>query len=285
MNITQENTQQNTQLKLSRLKQYIKESKGIAVAFSGGVDSTFLVAVAAGISPEKVVAITARSAAFPQREYDLAERIAQKYGVRHITAQFDEMSLEGFYKNPEDRCYHCKKAIFTMIRQKAAEAGISTVADGSNLDDMGDYRPGMKALNELGIVSPLREAGLTKNEIRMLSKELGLETWGMPSYACLASRVPYGEEITREKLRMIEEAEGYFLKLGFAQIRVRCHGQLARIEVAPQDRVRFFNTDFMDQVSDRLKEIGFSYITLDLKGYRTGSLNEILPDNHHRNLY
>jgi TIGR00268 family protein len=264
--------------KLLKLQQYIQNTNGIAVAFSGGVDSTFLVAVAAQTIPDKVVAITARSAAFPEREYKIAESIAEKYGVKHVTAEFDEMSLEGFYKNPKDRCYHCKKAIFTMIKQKAQENGINTVADGSNVDDLGDYRPGMKALNELEIVSPLREAGLTKAEIRLLSKQMGLETWDMPPYACLASRIPYGEEITKRKLKMVEEAEEYFMKLGFEQIRVRCHGELARIEVTPQERVRFFNTDFMDQVAERLKSIGFSYTSLDLKGYRTGSLNEILSD-------
>jgi uncharacterized protein len=262
--------------KLVKLRQYIKSTGGIAIAFSGGVDSSFLVAVAAKELGDKAIAITAKSAAFPVREYELAKGLAAEYGIRHITVEFDEMSVEGFRKNPKDRCYHCKKAIFSRIKQEAHNNGIEIVCDGSNVDDLSDYRPGMRALSELSIVSPLREAGLTKQEIRRLSKEMGIKIWDMPAYACLASRIPYDEEITRDKLKMVELAEQYLMDLGFKQIRVRCHNYLARIEVLPQDRHRFFDTDFMDNVARNVKGFGFSYVTLDLSGYRMGSLNETI---------
>jgi uncharacterized protein len=262
--------------KLLRLRQYLKSTDGIAVAFSGGVDSSFLVAVAAGELGDKAIAITAKSAAFPVREYELAKGLAAQYGIRHITVEFDELSVEGFRKNPKDRCYHCKRAIFSKIKEEAHNNGIEIVCDGSNVDDLSDYRPGMKALTELGIVSPLKEAGLTKQEIRLLSKEMGIKIWDMPAYACLASRIPYNEEITREKLKMVELAEQYLMDLGFKQVRVRCHDSLARIEVLPEDRHRFFNTDFMDNVARNVRSFGFNYVTLDLNGYRMGSLNETI---------
>ena len=265
-----------TQQKLDKLYEFFNKSEGIAIAFSGGVDSSFLLAAAAQTAPSKVIAITARSAAFPAREYNIAQEIAQQYGIKHITVDFDEMSLKEFRENPKDRCYHCKKAIFTMIKNTALEHGIHMVCDGSNVDDLSDYRPGLKALEELEILSPLREVGLKKNEIRQLARELGVKIWNMPAYACLASRIPYGEVITREKLSMIEKAEQYLISLGFEQIRVRCHENMARIEVRPTERKRFFDESFMDEVASKLKEFGFAYVALDLTGYRTGSLNEII---------
>jgi uncharacterized protein len=181
-----------------------------------------------------------------------------------------------FINNPVDRCYYCKKNIFSKIIEIAKKSNIEFIADGSNIDDMGDYRPGMKAVKELGVVSPLKEAGMGKDDIRLLSRELGLPTWDKPSYACLASRIPYGEKIDREKLEMVDKAEQYLISLGFRQLRVRHHGNMARIEVLSNERDRFFDTGLMDKVYEELKKIGFKYVALDLKGYRTGSMNEAI---------
>lgn len=190
----------------------------------------------------------------------------------------EELEIEGFAKNPVNRCYFCKKELFTKVGEVAAKYGIKHVLDGSNLDDTGDYRPGMKAARELNVISPLKEAGLTKNDIRQLSKELNIPTWNKPSFACLSSRFPYGNEITVQKLSMVERAEQFLLDMGFRQLRVRHHGDIARIEVDPADRVKFFDLDVMDKVGNEFKAIGFKYVTLDILGYRTGSMNEVLSE-------
>ena len=262
------------QIKLERLKNILKEMGSVVIAYSGGVDSTFLLSVAADVLGERVAAVTARSSTYPTREFNEASEFIKKIGAKHIVIVSEELDIDGFSQNPVNRCYYCKKELFTKVRDIAVQNGMKFVADGSNLDDLGDYRPGLQALKELGIVSPLREAGLTKDEIRELSKEMGLPTWDKPAFACLASRFPYGEEITREKLNMIEEAEQFLMDNGFRQVRVRHHGEIARIEVARTERGKFFDLELMDRVHAKFTELGFRYVALDLKGYRTGSMNE-----------
>ena len=262
--------------KLKKLKDDLRNMEKVVVAFSGGVDSTFLLKTAHDVLGANVIAVTARSSTYPEREYAEAAQFIKGLGIKHITIVSEELEIEGFSKNPANRCYFCKKELFSKITELAAQNGISHVVDGTNIDDLGDYRPGMTALSELGILSPLREAGMTKEDIRTLSKEMGLPTWDKQPFACLASRFPYGHEITREKLEMVDKAEQFLLDLGFRQVRVRHHGDIARIEVSVNERSRFFDEDTMDRVHSRLKEIGFKYVALDLKGYRTGSMNETL---------
>jgi uncharacterized protein len=262
--------------KFQLLKDIIKEKGSAAVAFSGGVDSTFLVKVAYEVLGEKVIAVTATSSTYPERELKEAIKYAKDMGAKHIIISSEELDIEGFASNPKNRCYYCKKELFTKIKDVASENGVKYVFDGSNLDDNGDYRPGMQAARELEVVSPLKEAGLTKNDIRELSKELGLPTWNKPSFACLSSRFPYGHKITLPKLKMVDQAEQFLLDMGIKQVRVRHHGEIARIEVAPEEREQFFNIELMDKIGYKFKEIGFTYVTLDMLGYRTGSMNEVL---------
>ena len=260
--------------KLEKLKNDVEKLARMAVAFSGGVDSTFLLKVAYDVLKEDVIAITARSVVFPQREFNEAMDFVRDLGVRHVLVDAGALELENLYNNPEDRCYHCKKEIFKKILETAEAFNIKHVADGSNMDDLGDYRPGMAALRELGILSPLKDAGFTKDDIRVLSRDMGLPTWDKPALACLATRIPYGERITKEKLGMIDKAEQYLIDMGFRQVRVRHHGDIARIEVPTVERSRFFDEELLDKVYGKFKEIGFRYTALDLKGYRTGSMNE-----------
>lgn len=262
--------------KMEKLKESIKEMGSLAIAFSGGVDSTFLLKVAHDVLGDKVIAITARSSTYPEREYKLAVEFAKNIGVKHIDIVSEELEIEGFSNNPTNRCYFCKKELFTKVCEVAKEHQMKYIVDGSNMDDLGDYRPGMQALSELSVVSPLREAGMTKEDIRVLSKEMDLPTWDKQPFACLASRFPYGHEITREKLEMVDKAEQFLMDLGFKQLRVRHHGDVARIEVPASDRSKFFDTDLMDKVGIKFKELGFAYTALDLKGYRTGSMNEVI---------
>lgn len=248
----------------------------IAIAFSGGVDSTFLLKTAHDALGENVIALTVSSGVFPERELREAEDFCKKEGIRQIVLSFDELEVEGFQDNPPDRCYLCKKALFQKMKEKAEAEGISVIAEGSNIDDMGDYRPGLKAVAELEILSPLREVGLNKEEIRLLSKKLKLPTWKKPSFACLASRFVYGEQITREKLSMVERAEQLLMDMGFQQMRVRVHGNLARVEVLPEDISRLLESQLREEILSRFQKFGFAYVSLDLKGYRTGSMNEVL---------
>lgn len=259
---------------MEQLNSYLKEKEKLIVAFSGGVDSTFLLKVAHDVLGNQVIAATAKSASFPERELREAVEFCKKEQIRHIIFEFEELEIEGFAHNPPNRCYICKKELFLKIRKIAAENGISHIAEASNLDDNDDYRPGLMAVGELGILSPLRAVGMDKSTIRSLSKELGLSTWNKPSFACLASRFVYGEEITAEKLRMADRAEQFLLDEGFHQVRVRLHGNIARIEIG-QDEFDKLLTDSMPQrIHERLKKIGFAYVTLDLGGYRMGSMND-----------
>ncbi len=264
--------------KLDRLKKRLKELGSVAVAYSGGVDSTFLLQVAHDVLGDKVIAVTARSSTYPEREFREAADFVQKAGVRHIVISSEELDIAGFADNPPDRCYHCKRELLAKVIAVAQSNNIRHVVEGSNIDDINDYRPGMQAVRELGVVSPLQEAGLGKEEIRILSKKMDLPTWNKPALACLASRFPYGQKITRDKLRMVDQAEQFLLDLGFRQVRVRHHGSIARIEVSAAERSRFFNTGVMDMIYEKFQQLGFTYSALDLRGYRTGSMNETLTD-------
>ena len=264
------------QEKLDVLKGYIKDLGSLAVGFSGGVDSTFLLAVAHEVLGDKAIAVTTVHAAIPERELSESKEFCEKNGIRHFIYEFDPLGLESFRKNVPDRCYYCKRSIFTGIKKIADENGIEYLAEGSNMDDLGDYRPGLKAVEELAVKSPLRAAGLYKADIREISKAMGLPTWSKPSYACLASRFVYGEEITEEKLHMIDNAEQFLIELGFYEERVRMHGNIARIEVPAKDIPRLAADDIREAVYKRFKEIGFLYVTLDMHGYKLGSMNATL---------
>lgn len=266
---------QNAHKKLENVKQYIISLESVAVAFSGGVDSTFLLKVAHDALGSNAVAITARSPSFPEREFTAAADFCKKEHIVQYTFDSDELSIPTFSQNPKNRCYLCKHELFEKMRALATEHKLSFVCEGSNTDDMGDYRPGLAAVEELGIKSPLRHAGLCKEEIRLLSKELGLPTWNKQSFACLASRFVYGESISPKKLAMVDKAEQFLLDSGFTQVRVRIHGEaLARIEVLPQEMEKVLA--HKEAIFLQLKQFGFSYISLDLQGYRTGSMNELI---------
>ena len=264
------------QEKFECLKKQLAGYGSVAVAFSGGVDSSFLLAAAHNLLGEKAVAVTAAPAFVSPRELQEARTFCLERGIRQIVIPAEDLNIDRIRHNPPDRCYHCKKQIFEKIQSVAAGEGIFCVAEGSNADDIGDYRPGFRAICELGILSPLLEAGLTKTEIRTLSREQNLPTWDKPSFACLASRFAYGETITDEKLLAVEKAEQLLMDLGFRQIRVRVHGNLARIEALPEDIPKLADPALREHISGKLREYGFSYVTMDLAGYRTGSMNEVL---------
>ncbi|MCF6095591.1 ATP-dependent sacrificial sulfur transferase LarE [Thermovorax subterraneus] len=265
--------------KLKKLKDMIKNLGSVIVAFSGGVDSTFLLKVCLDVlGKENVLAVTARSSTYPSRELEEAKELAKSFGANHEIIVSEELEVPGFSENPPERCYYCKKELFGKLVKIARERGFNFVLDGSNADDTGDFRPGMKAKDELGVISPLKEAGLTKAEIRALSQKMGLPTWNKPSFACLASRFPYGERITEEKLNRVGKAEDLLNELGFIQYRVRNHADLARIEVSPEEIERFFERSLREKVVAEFKKLGFVYVSLDLIGYRTGSMNEGLKE-------
>ncbi len=262
--------------KFEQLKHLLKKTGGVTVAFSGGVDSTFLLASAHQVLGDNVLAVTARSNLFPAREMNEAINFATDNHIRHIVCDVDEFSVDGFSSNPANRCYLCKKSLFDNFKKIAVENGFPILVEGSNTDDDNDYRPGLLAIKELQVLSPLKETGLTKSEIRQLSKEMGLPTWEKPSFACLASRFPYGETITREKLRAVELAEQVLFDLGFKQVRVRHHGSIARIEMLPDDITKIVSPGIRQAVFAGIKRAGFIYVTVDLQGYRTGSMNETI---------
>ncbi len=262
--------------KMDLLKQILRNLGSLAVGFSGGVDSTFLLAVAHDVLGENVLAVTNDNAFVPNREVCEAKAFCMERRIRQIFVTVNPFEDEDIRKNSPERCYYCKRKIFGELIKTAKENGIEYVAEGSNLDDLGDYRPGLKAISELSVKSPLRDAGLTKDDIRALSKAMNLPTWSKPSYACLASRLVYGEEITEEKLDKIEKAEEFLISKGFLEERVRMHGNLARIEVPAKDIVKIASEETRNEIYDTIKALGFTYVTLDLKGYRMGSMNETI---------
>ena len=264
--------------KYRRLTACIAARGSAAVAFSGGVDSSFLCRAAKDALGDRAIAITIVSPMLPKSEIDCARAIAQQVGIQHVIIEENEIE-EDVAANPRERCYFCKKREFARIIEAAQERGFDTVFDGSNVDDLGDYRPGLKALEELEVASPLREAGLTKADIRELSRRLGLPTWDKPAFACLASRIPYGERIDSNKLSRIERAEDYLRSRGFRQFRVRSHGDIARIEAAPKERRRFFDETALDEISRKLKDFGFLYVAFELEGYVMGSMNKPLQQD------
>lgn len=264
-------------IKYDKLLKYLKELESVAVAFSSGVDSTFLLyASCEALGKDNVMAITAKSCSFPKREFDETVAFCESRGIRHEICDSEELEIEGFKENPKNRCYLCKRELFEKIGDIARNNGLKYVVEGSNVDDEGDYRPGLMAVKELDIKSPLRTVGLYKAEIRELSKKFDLPTWDKPSFACLASRFVYGETISEEKLSMVDKAEQLLLDMGFRQVRVRIHGNIARIEVEPGEISRIAEKENRERIAAAFKEYGFSYVTLDLTGYRTGSMNEVL---------
>lgn len=259
--------------KKQALEDYLHELGSVAVAFSSGVDSTFLLSVAHNVLGDKVLAVTARSHSFPQRELNEAIAFCREHNITHEILDSEELDIEGFRQNPKNRCYLCKRELFTEIRELAQQRGLAHVVEGSNMDDNGDYRPGLQAVAELDIKSPLRHAQLYKQDIRDLSKEMGLPTWNKQSFACLSSRFVYGETISEQKLDMVDKAEQRLLDLGFHQVRVRIHGTIARIEIEPSEFSRILEGDTAAQLNEYLRSLGFSYVTLDLGGYKMGSMN------------
>jgi len=260
-------------MKEQKLRNYIKQLRSVVVAFSGGVDSTLLLKVALDeLGRNNVLAVTGRSQTYPEREFTLAQNLAEQLGANYQVVDTDELANDDFRHNPPNRCFHCKTELFAKLTEIAGQKGFKYVVDGNNAADAGDFRPGRKAAQNFGVLSPLQECGLNKEEVRMLAKKAGLANWNKPSAACLASRFPYGQAIDAPKLNTVEKAEEFLLSLGISQARVRFDKDTARIEVLPQE----FNLILMNsnEITDYFKILGFVYIALDLEGYRTGSLNK-----------
>jgi len=262
--------------KLARLERMLRRLGSACLAYSGGVDSTFLAAVAAEALGPRFLAVTAASETYPERERREARSLAHRLGFRHRVIRTGELARRAFSANPPDRCYHCKRELFGKLRKLARRQGLAHLLDGQNADDRADYRPGAAAAAELGVLSPLQAAGLTKREIRELSRARGLPTWAKPAQACLASRIPYGQAITAERLRRVAAAEEFLRSLGLGQLRVRDHGRLARIEVPAADVAGLARPAVRARIVRRLKRLGYAWVALDLQGYRTGAMNEVL---------
>ena len=265
--------------KLEKLKKYLESQERVAVAFSGGTDSAFLLKTAQEACPGQVLAVTVRAVSFPARELEEAEAFCSRYGILQEVCSVDVLQAEGFCANPQNRCYLCKRVLLAQILDIAAKHQITCVLEGSNLDDDGDFRPGRQAVLEAGIRSPLRDAGMTKADIRELARQQGLPVWDKPSFACLATRFPYGEQITAQKLFMVEQAEQFLLDAGFRQVRVRMHGRMARIELLPEDFDRIMQPEVRRQVTAAFRTYGFLYTALDLSGYKTGNMNQLQADS------
>ncbi|MBM4053974.1 MAG: ATP-dependent sacrificial sulfur transferase LarE [Planctomycetes bacterium] len=266
----------NTKEKLNKLKTYIEALESVIVAFSGGVDSSLVAKVCFDVLGEKALAITARSETYPAFEYEEATKIAKEIGIPHMTIHTSELNIKGFAENPTNRCYFCKSELFGKLKEIAREKGYKNVADGANSDDTNEYRPGLEAAKELSVRSPLKDLGFRKSDIREISKYLHLSNWDKPSYACMSSRFPYGESITEGKLVLVAAAEDYLRSIGLRQFRVRHHDTIARIEVMPEDFPKLLQNGKREALINKFKEIGYKYVTLDIEGYRSGSMNEVL---------
>ncbi len=266
----------DTEENLKKLKENIKTLESVVVAFSGGVDSSLVAKVCYDVLGNKALAVTARSETYPAHEYEEAKKIAQEIGIPHLTINTSELGIKGFAENPPNRCYFCKSELFGKLREIADEKGYKNVADGANLDDTNEYRPGLDAARELAVRSPLKESGLRKDDIRKISKYLKLSNWDKPSYACMSSRFPYGQSITEEKLSIVSAAEEYLRGIGLKQFRVRHHDTIARIEALPEDFARLLQNGSRSELVKKFKQIGYTYVTIDMEGYRSGSMNEVL---------
>jgi len=268
--------------KLKRLKDILTNMESALVAYSGGVDSTLVMKVAKDVLGDKVLAVTAKSPVYPPEEIEQAKALARNLKVRHKIIETDEMANPKFVNNPKDRCYWCKEELFTRLLSIAGENSLKYVVDGTNFDDLDDFRPGMKAAGDLGIRSPLKEAIFTKEDIRSLSKHLGLPAWNKPALACFGSRFPYGMKITKESLNKVDKAERCLKNLGITQVRVRHHDKIARIEVMEEDIPKLLEEKSRRRLISYFKKLGYSYIAVDLEGYRTGSMNEVLEGDDRR---
>ncbi|MBN2119670.1 MAG: ATP-dependent sacrificial sulfur transferase LarE [Candidatus Omnitrophica bacterium] len=260
-------------LKFDKLKRIVKDLGSVVVAYSGGLDSSFLLKVSNDVLGKKVLAVTSSSYSLPRRELEHARRVAKELGARHLITKTREFANRNYLRNPRERCYYCKKELFLRLGQIARKYNKKTIVDGTNTDDDSDFRPGNKAKKEFAIRSPLREAGLTKNDIRALARKLGFSFWDMPSFACLSSRIPYNTKIDKKTLKRVEKAEDFLISLGFRQVRVRDFGRLAKIEVERQEVKRLVTKSLGHQVTGYLKKLGYGQVAVDLEGYKTGSLN------------
>jgi uncharacterized protein len=262
----------------ARLRTLIRAAGPVLVAFSGGIDSTLLLKVSLDeLGPGRVLAVTVHGPVHTDKELAAAREAAARLGARHVVVSVDQLDVPGFAANPPERCYLCRRALYGRLAEMAAAEGMKTIVDGANLDDRGDYRPGMQAAGDMGIMSPLLEAGLTKEDVRAWAKEEGLPNWDLPASPCLASRFPYGETISMGALEAVAAGEEFLRRLGFGTVRVRHHGTIARIEVGEEDIPRVAEGFVRRAIVERLRELGYAYIALDLEGFRSGSLNEVLP--------